>query len=118
MTERMRKMKYKEQKELVDGLRAAADFFEQHIEVPVPSVYISDWIYDDTKWDKEERKNVVVKSAKDRAVEIARALKPVEKKYDSSIFELVKKFSESVRLSYKVSRDEVCRKVVVGTKEV
>lgn len=107
-------MKYKEQKEWVEGLRALADFFEAHIEVPAPysvNIYTSIRKFD-------ENGNLDEAAVKDTMVELARAMKPVEKRYDSTDFNLIKTFSSKVKLSYYCDREVACTKVVTGTREV
>jgi len=54
----------------------------------------------------------------DEVAGLARAMKPVTKEFGSYYFTLRKTFSEGVKLDMSWSRDEVCQRIVIGTKEV
>lgn len=108
-------MKYKEQEQLVAGLRALADFIEDNIELPAPNITIGNRIH---KWDDKtyERDDAATKAEMAR---LARLTKPVEKVYlDYGDFKLVKTFSPPVKLTYVCSREAVCTRVQTGTRQV
>ena len=49
-------MKYEHQRELVEGLRAMADFIEANIELPVefePEVKLNVWLYNDSRYNQD-----------------------------------------------------------------
>jgi len=54
---------------------------------------------------------------KDEAAQMAKAMGTCEKSYDDTFFRLIKKFG-TVTLVGVFSRQQVCERVVVGTKEV
>lgn len=90
-------------KEYADGLRAIADWYEQHPEVAPP------------RWPEVQDSSCA--DDKETAVRIAEALKPCIKAYDSSLFKLERLFGP-VKLRFLFWRSAVCERRVVGTKEV
>lgn len=99
-------MKYKDQRELVEGLRALADFIETHPELPVddPYVKVDWWIYDDHI--KRGR------TAKEKMRLVARAMGTARKDYSSWYFDLNRKFGKLVTLEFTTHRENVCERVV------
>lgn len=87
----------------VAGLRAAADFYEQHTDVKTPG---------DTSLN-----NYVVNTKED-ARAIIKALGSCVKFYDDVYFRIVKEISPGFSLRFVLMRDNVCEKVQVGTKVV
>jgi hypothetical protein len=85
----------------IAGLRALADFLEQHPDMPTP--------YYDTI-------NIFVPTREEIAT-IAR-LTSWEKEYQTTYFVLRKMFGDDLRLEVNIDRGAVCRKVVTGTKTV
>ena len=89
-------------KHLVDGLRAAADWFEAHPEyAPTHQVGLDAFVYD----------RGALRTA-------ALALGRAEKGEAAGCFYLRKWFSPSIRLDMNVARDKVCTAVVVGKETV
>jgi hypothetical protein len=101
-------MKYKDQRELVEGLRKLADFIEEHPELPIsdPEISVEYWIHEPYTFDDDQR------SVKERMQVAARALGRANKEYYGSYFNLSRKFSEHVKLEFTSDRQEVCRRVV------
>lgn len=102
----------------IDGLRQVADFLDAHPDVKLP--YIGGHydipaptmpIYVNT-WNGGEPASQVM-------AKIARAMGTAEKHYEDrhELFMLVRKFG-GISLVAQVDRDELCTKVVVGTREV
>jgi hypothetical protein len=89
----------KRRADFIDGLRKMADFFEQHPQIKTCSI----------------DGNVFVERSELAA--LAR-LGGGSKEYYDSWFALRRTFGEDVRLDINVSREQVCRKVVVGHKIV
>lgn len=91
-------------KEYVDGLRALADFVEQHEELPVPSYVLSSiWFHGESA-----RKNLEA---------VAKAFGTFEKHAGESYFEISKKFGPHI-LEANTTREAVCVRKVVGTRKV
>lgn len=107
-------MKYSHQRELVEGLRAMADFIEENIDLPLdmePEIKLNVWLHDDsTYYDKNP------KTAREKLREAARVLGKAEKEFSGTYFDLIKKFSPCVRIEYTVDREAVCKRVVTGKK--
>ena len=89
-------------KEFADGLRAMADWYEAHPEVPPP-------LYPEFLHASVE--------TKEEAVTIAEALKPCAKQYNGGLFELHRLFGP-IRLKFLFWREVVCERHVVGVKDV
>lgn len=87
-------------RELVTSLRAVADLYEAHPDLPIP--YLDP---------------IHAFMSKEEAPVIAHALGRCEKIADDSFFRLRKKLGQ-LKLDFLVARDEVCERVVVGTKHV
>lgn len=94
--------------ELIDGLRAAADFLDQHPDIPVAddiTVDVSSVIpYGD--WDQEAR-----------VAQVARAMSPCTKDYSPSLLYLRRQFGP-VTVEAFTGRSSVCERRVVGTRVV
>lgn len=93
-----------ERHQYVNGLRAAADFYERATEVKLPS-------------NHTDIANYVV-NTKDDARAIIKALGSCKKAYDDDYFRIIKEISPGFKLSFILMRDNVCEKVQVGTKIV
>ena len=91
--------------EYVRGLRAVADWFEQH-----PELVFS---YTDERFH-------LIANTKDELLEMRRALGRVTKDADpdSPYFTLRRMFSANVQIDAFIARGEVCRKVVKGSRHV
>ncbi len=90
--------------EMVKGLRAMADFIEANVE-------------DDNLGYSTIDLNIFTKSNEELA-DLARRFAPVAKRYTDQWFCLVKRFSENVKLEVNRKREEVCTRVVTGTRTV
>lgn len=86
---------------VVDGLRQLADFIESHPDMPLPTCRGSIYLWGD--------------DAKTQLANIATSLGTAAKKADEFYYGLTKDFGP-VSLSVKASRENVCERVVVGTK--
>lgn len=82
------------------GLRQLADFLGTHPECPIP-------------WSTTLYKTVEGSEVR----KVARALRSFKKEYQGNDFHMTKKFG-SIELSYYTNRENVCRKVTIGTREV
>src|SRR5215831_2315691 len=108
-------MKYKDQKELVDGLRELADFIEKKgLELPftyysTPVSIVQRFYADDNDSDGKV-KQILAKAA--------RTMGKAEKRIQFSDYEVIKKFGRLVELRFETSRENVCVRRVVGTKEI
>lgn len=89
--------------EYVDSLRQLADFYEAHSEIPLPGGAAEMRIYQ-------------VNSRKDAAT-LARAFGACEKEYTDDLFYITKKIG-AISLCGVFTRNEVCERVVVGTRIV
>lgn len=112
-------MEYKDQRELVEGLRAMADFIEEHPELPIgePEIKLDTWLFDDSKWDVDHLRTDS-RTAKEKLQAAARALGIAQKNYIGDYFCVTKKFGEFVSMEFTVSRETVCKRVVTGTRIV
>jgi len=90
--------------EFVSSLRQVVDFYEKHVEIPLPDLSVIS-VYD---WNK---------TGKDTIRIAALALGTCEKESNHSIFEINKKFGQ-IELRFVTSRNLVCTRRVVGTKTV
>jgi hypothetical protein len=88
-------------KEYADGLRALADFVEQHPEFPVPTREINQCSLD----------------TKEEAAALARALGKCDKQFHGDIFIIAKDFG-GVKLRALFYRDKVCKREKVGVKTI
>lgn len=87
--------------DFIQGLRAAADFFETHPDVQAPRYTVM---------------NVFLNTREDMATQ-ARAAS-WQKEYNDSWFLLRKDFGADLRLEINTQRETVCRKVVTGSEVV
>lgn len=111
-------MKYEHQRELVEGLRAMADFIEENIELPVefePEVKLNVWLYNDSRYNQDIQHH---RTAREKLAVAAKILGKAEKRHLSAYFDLVKKFSKCVSIEYTIDREMVCKRVVTGKKIV
>lgn len=104
-------MKYRDQRELVEGLRAMADFIEEHIELPIeyPEHTFTNWIWGKGSDDAER-----FADAKARMQIVARAMGSARKVYESGYFDLRRTFGP-ITLEFTTNRENVCRRVVKET---
>ncbi len=108
-------MKYSERDKLVAGLRELADFLDSPRGLALPRLAVAatawpqDWHPGSFK-DTPGRAKAVMQRA-------ARALGKAEKRHEGSYFALVRKFGP-VKLELTTSREQVCEKVIIGTREV
>jgi hypothetical protein len=106
-------MTYKEQRELVEGLRALADEMEKNgVKLPIssPDVTFVNWVYDDHRGEKK-------RTAKEKLAAAARLLGKTEKVYSGDYFDLNKKYGPVI-LQFTATRANICRRVVVSTKVI
>jgi hypothetical protein len=109
-------MKYSKVKEMVAGLRELADFLEERghlLPVDYLSINVHDYIFDDSVYSNRQHKM----TAQEKMRVLAKALDKAEKHYQGDYFDLRRKFGP-IQLEFTVSRDKICERVVVGTKEV
>lgn len=85
----------------VEGLRQLADFVEAHPEMPLPMSGATLYL-----WGAD---------AKTELAALVRILGNVEKEASESFFGVTRRFGPHA-LSVKASRENVCQRVVVGTK--
>jgi hypothetical protein len=90
-------------KEYADGLRAIADFFEQHEEIGLPH-------------DAEYFSYFSAQTKEEMAL-LSRALGSCNKKYGDWQFILSRNFG-AVTFRAIVSREQICKRVVVGKKAI
>jgi hypothetical protein len=91
------------QQDYVNGLRAAADFFELHPEL------IKTWSCYTI---------LVPLNSKEELQEAARVMGGFKKTFSDSHVGLLKRFSKTLSMEAYVLRDRICERVVVGQKEV
>lgn len=91
----------KNHREYVQGLRALADFYEAHPEVPLPY----------------SEQNIYALDTKDEAKMLAEALGTFEKEYNEWHFTMVKRFGP-IQMRFVFNRGNVCTKKVVGVKTI
>ena len=89
-----------ERETFILGLRQLADFLGTHPQCPAP-------------WGATFYKGLEASDVRP----VARALRSFKKEYLSNDFHMTKKFG-SIELSYFTNRENVCKKVVVGHKDV
>lgn len=108
-------MKFSERDELVAGLRELADFLDspRGLELPALGVAATAWPqeYDPVTYETVPGRS---KRIMQRA---ARALGKADKRHEGHYFSLLRKFGP-VRLELTTYREQVCEKVIIGTKEV
>ena len=85
------------------GLRAIADWYEAHPDIPVPHT--------------DEVGIYGVKETKEEAARIAEALKPCQKAWDGEFFRLKREF-DGLILSFVFMRSAVCTARVVGHRVI
>jgi hypothetical protein len=89
--------------EYANGLRAAADFYENQAEIATPHEHVVT--------------NYSVHSKKDAAA-VIRALGACDKNYTVSQLQISKEIAPGFSLRFVFSRDQVCERVVVATKVI
>lgn len=86
----------------VAGLRAAADFFEANPDAPMPfGVDLGRHMND-----------------RDEFVSAVRALGSARKDFGSTYAQVARSFGGGVEIRYQAYREQVCERVVVGTRQV
>ena len=88
--------------QFIQGLRDLADFLDQHPAVPYPP-YVQLNVFCQTK---------------DEIAAVARAGGGWAKEYNGPWFYLKKTFGPDLELHIDIDREQVCRKVVIGTRHV
>ena len=89
----------------VRGLRELADFYEAYQGTPLPSEY--------------SRNSSIHGCSPAQLVQIAKARGGrTKKEYRGEAFVLQKEFSGGISLDFWITRDQVCERVVTGTREV
>jgi hypothetical protein len=103
-----KQVKYKHQRELVEGLRKLADFIEDHPELPIndPGIKLDFWVYADYAFQTKRGR-----SAKEKMATAAKAFGKAKKEYTSNWFDLSRNFGPII-LEFTTSRSNVCRPVV------
>ena len=91
-----------QRKEYVKGLRDLADWYEAHPEIELPYEPVHD--------------NYAVNSKED-AASVIRALGRCDKEYSGNLLTISRQFGP-IKAKFVFYREAVCRKVVVGTREV
>jgi len=100
---------------MVSSLRQLADFIEEKGEdLPYLNISIGAWEYGD--YDEKTYKHIP-DSIKGKMAGYARALKPCKKDFSGQSFALTRKFG-ILTLRISASREQVCRKIVTGTRVV
>lgn len=102
-------MKYKDRDDLVQGLRDLADFLERPESIALPMDRYSPFRLREFLWNdnsKEEMKGIV------------KILGSCKKNYSSSTLSVTKSFGKTVELEYETTRENVCTRRVVETKQV
>lgn len=98
----------------IQGLRELADFLEAHDGVPVPfhgSLQTG-------KWEKVFNIFLIHEGDnRERIAMVARAMGNFEKRADGSDFRVFRRFG-GITLVAQAAREDVCERVVVGTREV
>lgn len=92
-----------EAQQFAAGLRELAEMYETYPGMPVPNPYL--FCYG---------------ASPRQLVEIARAqgAQETKKDYSGETFTLIKQFTGRLQVRFSISREQVCRKVVKGTREV
>jgi hypothetical protein len=89
----------------VKGLRELADFYETYQGTPLPNEY--------------NRNSSIHGCSPAQLVQIAKARGGrTKKEYHGEAFVLQKEFSGGISLDFWITRDQVCERVVTGTREV
>lgn len=104
--------------EFINGLRAMADMFAAHPEIPLPTWGIETTLYGYEIEEPEYRwENMTVAKARE-----IMALSPGgwDKKLEGGRLTYTKRFAGSSRVRYTLdlNREQVCKKVVTGVKHV
>ena len=94
-----------EQANYIQGLREIAKFYEDHPETPLP-------------YEGNICPFTIFDASVQHIAAAAKAFGKADKIYGEDHFELVKTFPSGIVLRFWTSRENVCEKVVVGTKLV
>lgn len=109
-------MKYKDQQEMVEGLRELADFIEAHIELPIDSRFkLNTFLYDSCM--NKSPYSVIEGSAKNKLRVATKALGKAEKRWGDYYIDVARKFGP-ITLEFTINKGAVCERIVTGTKEV
>jgi antitoxin component HigA of HigAB toxin-antitoxin module len=96
------------------GLREIADFLDAHPEVPLP--YLSS--FQTGNWENTlDIYLVSEKGQKEKLAAIARAMGHADKVMDGDKMRVFRRFA-GITLIAQASRDQVCERVVIGTREI
>lgn len=91
-----------EREAVLNDLITVVDWLRVHPEIPLPNI---------------ETLTIYAWDSKERAAQLAKAMGTCDKSSDETFFRLTKSFG-SVKLAGVFSRQSVCERVVVGTKEI
>lgn len=88
----------------IQGIRELVDLLEAQPEIPMPVgfAWSNAYTFEDSLPAKE----------------MARLMKPVNKRVTASFYQLEKKFTGGVTFKVNYDRENVCERVVTGTREV
>src|SRR5688500_2360185 len=90
--------------DMVIGLRKLASFIEKNADLIEDNyAYFGLDLYTDSK---------------EKIKDAAQKMRGAKKEYNESMFILSKRFSETCYFHVRVSRSEVCERVVIGTREI
>jgi hypothetical protein len=90
-------------KNYVQRLREVANFYEANPDVKLPSDFVHGTVY-------------IYGASKEDLIVGAKAFGKAEKVFDEDKFELVKRFPSGAQLGFYMNREDVCKRVVVGTE--
>jgi len=108
-------MRYKQQQELVSGLRELADFIEDNIGLPITGGFtLHNYVNND--YDRETYTEVEG-TARLKMRVAALAMGSAEKRWDMHGMDLRKTFGSMIQLNFRTTKDNICEKKVVGFKE-
>jgi hypothetical protein len=113
-------VKYSEQRQVVEDLRALADFYEQprSIALPRPTLYFGGYVGVGAKWNSEAKEyEYDVEGTQAEMAKMARALGTCEKDYNDYELKLTKKFG-SAKIVVSANRNAVCERKLVGVETV
>src|SRR3970040_2760239 len=107
-------MKYKHRDELVEGLRAIADFIEEKgLELPIDTPYLALEKYIYQNYSSSRHPRTQRQELQRAAITLGRA----EKEFEYN-FTLTRNFGEFVKLRFSVPRETVCKRVVKGKRHI
>src|SRR3970282_2334863 len=107
-------MKYKHRDELVEGLRALADFIEEkglELAIDTPYLALEKYIYQTYSSSRHPRTQR--QELQRAAITLGRA----EKEFEYN-FTLTRNFGEFVKLRFSVPREPICKPLVKGKRHI